>query len=93
VNTKRCGGTWPAVENRGISNSTGEWEVENVGVARDMDVEMDSQAWRAGYGPQLEKAVAVVLKELKKPDGPRPKRTAYPNYHQKRNLEKEGPEK
>jgi tricorn protease len=60
---------------------SGEWEVENRGVAPDIEVEMDPQAWRAGRDPQLEKAVAVVLEELKKPRPPRPKRPAYPNYH------------
>jgi tricorn protease len=62
---------------------SGQWEVENHGVAPDMDVEMDPQAWRAGHDPQLEKAVAVVLEELKKPQAARPKRPAYPNYHRK----------
>jgi tricorn protease len=62
---------------------SGQWEVENRGVAPDIDVEMDPQAWRAGRDPQLEKAVAVVLEELKKPQPPKPKRPAYPNYHRK----------
>ncbi len=63
---------------------SGQWEVENRGVAPDIDVEMDPQAWRSGHDPQLEKAVAVVLEELKKPQPPKPKRPAYPNYHRKR---------
>jgi tricorn protease len=62
---------------------SGRWEVENHGVDPDIDVEMDPAAWRAGHDPQLEKAVAVVLEELKKPRPPRPKRPAYPNYHRK----------
>jgi tricorn protease len=62
---------------------SGQWEVENRGVAPDIDVEMDPQAWRSGRDPQLEKAVAVVLEELKKPQPPKPKRPAYPNYHRK----------
>jgi hypothetical protein len=36
-----------------------------------------------GRDPQLEKAVAVVLDELKKPQAKKPKRPAYPNYHRK----------
>ena len=60
---------------------SGQWEVENRGVAPDVEVEMDPQAWRAGHDPQLEKAVAVILEELKKPRPPRAKRPAYPNYH------------
>jgi tricorn protease len=62
---------------------SGKWEVENHGVAPDIDVEMDPQAWRAGHDPQLEKAVAVVLEELKKPRLAKPPRPAYPNYHRK----------
>ena len=60
----------------------GKWDIENQGVAPDIEVEMDPAAWRAGHDPQLEKAVAVLLEELKK--HPRPaqtKRPPYPNYH------------
>jgi tricorn protease len=60
---------------------SGQWEVENRGVAPDIEVEMDPQAWRSGHDPQLEKAVAVVLEELKKPRAHKPKRPAFPNYH------------
>jgi tricorn protease len=63
---------------------SGQWEVENRGVAPDIEVEMDPHAWRSGRDPQLEKAVAVVLEELKKPQAPKLKRPAYPNYHRKR---------
>jgi len=63
---------------------SGQWEVENRGVAPDIEVEMDPHAWRSGRDPQLEKAVAVILEELKKPQAPKPKRPAYPNYHRKR---------
>lgn len=42
----------------------GEWEVENVGVAPDVEVEMDPAAWRAGRDPQLEKGVEIALKQL-----------------------------
>jgi tricorn protease len=61
----------------------GEWEVENVGIAPDIEVEFDPKAWRAGHDPQLEKAVAVLLQDLRDhplPTYPRPK---YPNYHPK----------
>jgi len=50
----------------------------------------DPQAWRAGHDPQLEKAVAVVVEELKKPGGPKPKRPAYQDYHRTGSSEKEG---
>jgi tricorn protease len=60
---------------------SGQWEVENRGVAPDIEVEMDPQAWRSGHDPQLEKAVGVILEELKKPRAHKPERPAYPNYH------------
>ena len=60
----------------------GKWDIENRGVAPDIEVEMDPAAWRAGHDPQLEKAVEVLLDELKKhPRPPQPKRPPYPNYH------------
>jgi tricorn protease len=60
---------------------SGQWEVENHGVAPDIEVEFDPQAWRAGRDPQLEKAVAVVLEELEKNSRSTPKRPDYPHYH------------
>jgi tricorn protease len=59
----------------------GEWDVENRGVAPDIEIEYDPQAWRAGRDPQLEKAVEVVTEALKKNPLPKPDRPAYPNYH------------
>jgi tricorn protease len=59
----------------------GQWEIENHGVAPDIEVEMDPKAWREGHDQQLEKAIEVVLTELKK-NPPKPtKRPAFPNYH------------
>jgi tricorn protease len=60
---------------------SGDWEVENRGVAPDIEVEQDPKAVRAGHDPQLEKAVVVVLEALKKHPRPSPKRPPYPNYH------------
>jgi tricorn protease len=60
---------------------TGQWEVENIGVAPDIEVELDPQLVRQGKDPQLEKAVEVVMAELEKNPLPKPKRPAYPNYH------------
>jgi tricorn protease len=59
----------------------GEWEVENHGVAPDIEVEMDPAAWRAGRDPQLERAVSYLLDELKKNPQQKPKLPPYPNYH------------
>jgi tricorn protease len=61
-------------------DTRGAWAVENVGVAPDVEVDLDPQAWRAGHDSQLEKAVAIVLDELKKKPAPAPRKPAYPNY-------------
>ena len=61
---------------------SGEWEVENIGVAPDVEVEQDPALVRKGRDPQLEKAVEVVLEELKKSPPPKLRRPAFPNYHQ-----------
>jgi tricorn protease len=59
----------------------GQWEVENHGVAPDVEIEFDPAAWRAGRDPQLERAVELVLDELKKNPAPKYKRPAYPVYN------------
>lgn len=62
---------------------TGQWEVENIGVPPDIEVEFDPELVRQGKDPQLEKAVAVVLAELAATPLPKPKRPRYPNYHRR----------
>jgi len=59
----------------------GQWEVENHGIAPDIEVEMDPQLVRQGHDPQLEKAVEVALELLKKNPPPKYPRPPYPNYH------------
>jgi len=63
-----------------IWSPTGEWDIENVGVAPDIEVELDPKAVRQGHDPHLEKAVEVVLAELEKNPVPRPKRPPYPDF-------------
>jgi tricorn protease len=63
--------------------ATGAWEVENFGVAPDIEVDFDPQAVRAGRDPQLEKAVEVLLAELKKNPPPVHKKPPFPNYHKR----------
>ncbi|MBN7820321.1 S41 family peptidase [Bowmanella yangjiangensis] len=41
-----------------------EWRVENEGVAPDIDVELDPVAVNRGEDPQLQRAIAEVLKDL-----------------------------
>jgi len=55
------------------------WVVENVGVPPDIEVEMSPAAVIAGRDPQLEKAVEVLMAELKKNPPVKPKRPAFPN--------------
>ncbi|HSE96659.1 MAG TPA: PDZ domain-containing protein, partial [Blastocatellia bacterium] len=59
----------------------GKWEIENYGVQPDIEVEMDPKAWRQGRDPQLEKAVEVVMADLRKNPPKQTRRPAYPNYH------------
>jgi len=63
-----------------IFSPTGEWIAENTGVAPDVEVELDPKSVRDGHDPQLERAVAIALEELKKRPAPKPNRPAYPDY-------------
>lgn len=47
-----------------IFSPQGAWEVENEGVAPDIEVEQDPKSIAEGRDPQLERAVAVVLDAL-----------------------------
>ncbi len=64
----------------------GEFEIENHGIAPDIEVEEDPKSVATGHDPQLERAVAIVLDELKKNPPVEFKVPAYPNYHQKDGL-------
>jgi tricorn protease len=61
----------------------GEWEVENHGIAPDVEVENDPASVAAGHDAQLEKAVQVTLEALKKSPVVIPDHPAYPNYQKK----------
>src|ERR1700722_3467513 len=60
----------------------GEWEVENHGIAPDIEVENEPASIAAGHDPQLERAVQVTLEALKKNPVVIPEHPPYPNYHQ-----------
>jgi tricorn protease len=60
--------------------ATSKWEVENVGIAPDIEVEFDPELVRQGKDPQLDKAVEVILAELQKNPVPQLKRPEYPKY-------------
>ena len=59
-------------------NPEGKWDVENIGVYPDIEVEMTPAEVIAGKDPQLEKAVEVVLEALKKQPFKKPPRPPYP---------------
>jgi tricorn protease len=87
-------GTPPLMDGGGVGSPSsalyglsGDWEVENVGVAPDIEVDFDPAAWRQGRDPQLEKAVQVLMEELKKNPRPKYPRPPYPNYHNGRTAE------
>lgn len=58
----------------------GRWEVENVGIAPDVIVEMTPAECRDGRDPQLQRAVAVALEALEKHPIPHYARPPFPDY-------------
>ena len=66
--------------NFGFFNPSGQWDVENHGVAPDVEVELDPKAVHSGHDPQLERAVAIALEQLEKNPPPAPHRPPFPNY-------------
>jgi tricorn protease len=62
-----------------LYGTRGEWEVENVGIAPDIEVEQDPALVRQGHDPQLERAVQVALDALAKSPPPKFVRPAYPD--------------
>jgi tricorn protease len=66
-----------------IFGTQGEWEVENHGIAPDVEVELDPKLVRQGHDPQLEKTVEELMKALKEHPVPPVKTPPYPNYHPK----------
>lgn len=65
---------------------TGNWEVENHGIAPDVMVEELPKDVAAGHDVQLETGVKMVLDELKEHPVPVIKAPPYPNYHQNDDL-------
>jgi tricorn protease len=70
------GGTITA-PNLAIWDPEGGWVVENEGVPPDIEVEQTPADVIAGRDPQLDKAIAVVLKQLEAAPPPTPKRPPY----------------
>jgi tricorn protease len=65
----------------GFFSPKGEWDVENHGVAPDVEVELDPRLVAQGQDPQLERAVSIAMEQLQKNPPLVPKRPDYPNYH------------
>jgi tricorn protease len=69
--------------NLAFYNLDGAWDVENRGVAPDIEVEMNPKLVRENHDPQLEKAVEVVMEQLRRSPVNLGKRPAYPDYQKK----------
>ena len=54
-----------------------------MGIAPDVEVDLEPKAWRAGHDLQLEKAVEIALAELAKNPLPVHPRPPYPNYQKR----------
>jgi len=81
------GGYPPLIDGGGVtaprwalSGIKGEWEVENHGIAPDIDVDDDPQLARAGHDAQLERAVAYLMKELADHPAPVYATPPYPDF-------------
>ena len=64
----------------------GEWEVEGHGIPPDVEVEELPKDVAAGHDLQLERAVAIVVKQLGEHPQPPVAVPAYPNYHKNDGL-------
>jgi tricorn protease len=58
------------------------WEVEGHGIAPDVEVEELPKDMAAGHDAQLERAVSIVLEQLKEHPVVEPAVPPYPNYHE-----------
>jgi tricorn protease len=61
-------------------NLAGAFDVENKGVAPDVESWNDPAAVRQGRDPQLEKAVEVALEQLRRNPPSQPAEPVYPVY-------------
>jgi tricorn protease len=77
-------GGYVTAPSSGVWSPDGHWIAENVGVAPDVEVELDPEMVRRGEDPQLDKAIEIILAELEKNPPTKPKRPPYPDYHKKK---------
>ncbi len=64
-----------------IGGLNGHWQVENHGIAPDMEAWQDPKLVREGHDPQLEAAVAEAMRLLKAHPLPHYAPPPYPNHH------------
>jgi tricorn protease len=64
-------------------NRQGELDIENKGVAPDVEVDLDPKLWRQGRDSQLEKAVEVTLAEVRKNPSKKPANGPFPKLQQR----------
>jgi tricorn protease len=61
---------------------TGKFDIENIGVPPDVEVQDNPKSFSEGHDPQLEKAVQLLLEQLKAHPPVTYPVPPYPNYHQ-----------
>ena len=64
-----------------VAGLKGSWEVENHGIAPDIEVWQDPQLVREGRDPQLERAVAAAMQQLKEHPLPKYEQPPYTSHH------------
>jgi tricorn protease len=69
-----------------IYGLNGQWEVEGHGIPPDVEVEELPKDVAAGHDMQLERAVAIVMEQLKEHPVTMPPIPSYPNYHEQDDL-------
>ena len=62
----------------GTASAAGQWIIEGVGVAPDIEVDNPPEAVLRGEDPQLERAIDVALQRLRTQPGTLPPRPADP---------------
>ena len=63
-----------------IYGTDGAWEVENTGIAPDIEVEQDPALMREGADPQLDRAIQTAMELLAKTPAPKFVRPAPPDF-------------
>ncbi len=64
----------------------GEWEVENLGIAPDIEVDLDPAAWRAGTRRATRKGNRSGDAAIEGTSAAGDQASAYPNYHEHDDL-------